>query len=99
MRCVVRGRQQGKTLELMRLCASEGGYMVCHSRQEATRVFHLARSMGLDIPMPITHAEFVKGQYYGAGVALLWIDNADILIQGLATVRVAGVALSAEGEL
>jgi hypothetical protein len=95
MEFLVYGRGQGKTTELIKMCAKQGGYMVVHSRNEASRVFHAAKEMGEDIPFPLTFDELLKGQYYGPGVHQVFIDNVDMLLAWISQVPV--LAVSATG--
>jgi hypothetical protein len=99
MKVVVRGRYDGKTSSLIRECAASSEYtlIVCHSDQEARRVFQQARNMRLDIPMPITHQEFLEGRFHKTNVKAFYIDNVDMLIQALSrNVSVRTVTLTDE---
>lgn len=86
--------QSGKTRRLIERCAKEGGYIVCLSHKEVFRVADMAKSMGLKIPCPMTHQDFIDKEYYGQGVQKLWIDNADILLQRMAKCAVGGISIT-----
>lgn len=93
-RIIASGRQAGKTMALIELCAREGGYIVCHSKDEAVRVFHKAREMGYRINQPLSYAEFVNGEYYGKGVRQVYIDNVMMLLNYLSGVPIRAVTLT-----
>ena len=68
------------------------GYMVCANRQEADRVFNLARKMDIIIPLPITYSEFIENRYHGVGVKKLHIDDADMLLRQMGSLGGVEVA-------
>ena len=78
---IVRARGCGKTVELIKRCASSGGYIACFSREEAQRIVSVAESLGYKIPYPLTFSEVLNKEYYPPGVKKLHIDNADYLLQ------------------
>lgn len=84
MKFVGLGRRAGKTVEMIKMSAASGSYVVCHSQREAHRIFREASGMGLSIPFPITFAEFKRGEFHPVGVRGLLIDNVDLLLQDLA---------------
>lgn len=86
----------GKTAWLIQQCAEHGGYIVCATQADAWRIQQIAKVMGLAIPFPLNAGEFRRGEYHGAGVSKLWIDNADRLLQAMAHVPIAGMTLTAE---
>jgi hypothetical protein len=96
MELIIRGRGQGKTTELIKRCAEEGGYIVVQNQPEAYHISSLARDLGYNIPFPLTAHEFLTGAYYGAGVKKLWIDNADIILQRISTVPIEAITLTEE---
>lgn len=84
VKVIIGGRGSGKTTNLIKMCAKKGGYIVCQHRREAHRIFWMAKDMEVDIPHPITYDEFLNGRYYGLGVRIVYIDNADMLVQAIA---------------
>jgi len=84
MRLILRPKQGGKTTELINLSAENGGYIVCHTRNEAYRIRTQAREMGLFIPLPLTYIEFFNRQLYPPGVKRFLIDNVEMLLQFIA---------------
>ena len=83
MRVIVRGRQQGKTVDIIRAAADYNGYIVCCSFAECSRVFYVAKELGVDIHFPISFSEFVDGRF-GPFVKEFHIDNVDMLLQQFA---------------
>lgn len=85
MKVIYKGRQQGKTTEIIKECAANKKYslIVCMSRRECERVFGMAKEMELTIPYPITYEEFLNHRYAGQNIDAFYIDNIDILLQSL----------------
>lgn len=84
MKIIKRGRRNGKTTELIRMCAENGGYIVCRSKEIAKIIQIQAKEMGLSIPLPLSYAEFIKGSYFGRRIEKIYIDDADELLKRLA---------------
>jgi hypothetical protein len=81
MKVIATKRRKGKTIKTIEYAAKDGGYIVCKDQQEASRVFHFAKELGLDINFPLTFDEFLDKQFYARGIKSLYIDNLDLLIQ------------------
>jgi len=94
MEIIYKPRQLGKTTEIIKLSAKNGGYIVCMSHSEAERVFQQARTMKLNIPFPITFHEFITGEYYGKGIKSFLIDNAEILLQQISRVPIEAISFT-----
>jgi len=73
-------RGAGKATKLIKECVENGGYIVCHGKSGATRIFNEAKAMGLEIGFPLTYDEFLGDEVYGRDTHL-YIDNADMLLQ------------------
>ena len=93
---IVRGRQGGKTTELIRRAAETYGYIVCTDRRRARQIAEHAREMGLDIPFPLTADEWQKRAYHPPGVRGLLFDDLDRIIQGMTAVPVLAATWTAE---
>lgn len=79
----------GKTTELIKQAAKDGGYIVCINHEEIKRIQMMAKEMGLNISMPITYDNFIN--YKGwPNFMPVYIDNADDFLDYIA----AGVGLS-----
>lgn len=75
---------QGKTTELIKRCAENGGYIVSADTMRARYTFEMARNLGYNIPYPLTFHELLEKQYYIKGVKKIYIDDAMELIQRIA---------------
>lgn len=84
MQIIMRGRRNGKTTELIKMCAENGGYIVCRSKEIAKMIQVQAKEMGLSIPLPLSYTEFISGSYYGRRIEKIYIDDADELLKRLA---------------
>lgn len=76
--------QSGKTTELIKLAAKDWLYIVCLNYHRARNTFEMARSMGLQIPFPVTFDEFRGGQFCGRGINGFLIDDLDEHIRYMA---------------
>lgn len=81
MKIIKGGRRSGKTTELIRMCAENGGYIVCRSYNAASMIQKQSKEMGLKIPYPLTYTELLHKSYYAKGVKKLYIDDADELLR------------------
>ncbi len=84
MKIIIKGKGEGKTTDLIRMSHELFYYIICHSRDEASRIFIKAQSMGLDIPHPLTFDEFIIGEFYAKGIRGFLIDNVELLLAHLA---------------
>ena len=95
MKIICGERRSGKSTELIKRCANEGGYIVCFDRRTAYQLVQAAKDMELNIPLPITYDEFKKGQYYAPGIPMFHIDDVDMFLQSLTPVKIATITLDA----
>lgn len=86
MQFMIRGRQEGKTTEAIRLAAADFLYIVCADLDRVQHVQRMAQEMGLSIPFPLTFDEFVGARFYGRGITGFVIEDAETLLQRLAGV-------------
>lgn len=101
MKVIYGGRQSGRTLRLIEMCAeseAEGkiSYIVCHSQEEAYRIAQMAKRLKLFIGFPITYAEFVGRAYDAFTVKCFFIDNVDYLLQYISHVPIKAVTIETE---
>lgn len=94
MKVIYNGRGAGKTTELIKICAKQGGYIVCHSFNEAHRIFKQAKKLNLNIPLPISYQEFVNKEYYAKEVKKFHIDNVYMLVVYLSEVPIETITLT-----
>jgi hypothetical protein len=73
---------------------------VCLTKKEASRIFHQARDMGLDIKFPLSAEEFHHGDFYPPGCHGGFIfDNLDAMLRQWARgVTVKAVTWTADDE-
>ena len=95
MKVIYKPKGKGKTTELIKLAHNSGGYIVCLSQDECTRVFHYAKEIGYDIKFPISFNEFLNKQYHHCGIREFYIDNVDELIRRLSpTVKIGAITFN-----
>lgn len=73
--------REGKTTELIKRCAENGGYIVCATSMRARHAYEMAKELGYKIPYPLTFDELLEKRYYPQGVKKIYIDDAIELIQ------------------
>lgn len=94
MKIIFREPKTGKTAELIKRCANNGGYIVCVDERRAKYTADMAKNMGEKIPFPLTFDEFLKRRYYEKGVKQVYIDNADLLIERIASgIRIDAIVM------
>jgi len=76
---VVKGRQKGKTTEAISLASKHWLCIVTSDRREQLRVVEKARTMGKDIPHPITWENFIRGRFSIGGGGFI-IDDLDFIL-------------------
>lgn len=94
MKKILTPRATGKTHSLIVESAKTGSYIVCANKIESERIKQRARELELSIPQPITYSEFLRKQYYGAGIKGFLIDNADRLLQAMTPVPVHTITMN-----
>ena len=95
---IIRSRQGGKTTELIRRSAETFGYIVCTDHRRARQIAQQAQGMGLNIPFPLTAAEWQNRGYHPPGVRGLLFDDLDAIIQSMTAVPVLAATWTAEDE-
>lgn len=76
--------REGKTTELIKRCAENGGYIVSANSMRARHAYEMAKELGYKIPYPLTFDELLEKRYYPQGVKKIYIDDAMELIQRIA---------------
>jgi hypothetical protein len=94
MEKIILEKGKGKTTELIKRSSESGHYIVCFSIDEASRISAEARSMGLDIPLPISYGEFIYRKYSSRNIKGFLIDNADLLIEFISQVPVTAITMT-----
>lgn len=93
MEKIIMQRGYGKTTQLIKKSAKSGDYIVCHSLDEAIRIQSESKKMELDIPLPITYAEFIEKRYRGKNISGFLIDNIEMFLQHLSDVPVRAITM------
>lgn len=76
--------REGKTTDLIKMCAKNGGVIVSADSMRAKATYEMAKNMGYEIPMPITHRNLLD-RYFGKGhINKIYIDDATELIDKIA---------------
>lgn len=84
MEIIYKGRQQGKTAELIKRSAKTGAYIVVPSRNHALNVVRQAQEMGYEnMPFPITIEEVIRYGFRGTYIKKVLVDDVDLIIQQL----------------
>jgi len=96
MKIIYKSRGSGKTTDLIKLSAENGGYIVCHTKKEATRISRTAEKMNLSIPFPMTYMEFIENRYYAPNVKTVYIDNVDLFFESISKVEIGAITLTKE---
>lgn len=97
MKVIHKERRTGKTAELIELASREGGYIVCHSQDEAYRISKVAEENGKQILFPLVYEEFLSGSFCGKNIKAFYIDNVDFLLARIARgVPVKAISINKE---
>ena len=94
MLVVYKGRGEGKTEELLQLAAKDQLTLVLMNRSECMRVQRRASDLGLAVPMPMTHLDFLEGHRGGHRTKGLLIDNAEVLLQKMTHISVVAISIN-----
>jgi hypothetical protein len=79
MNLIIRPARGGKTVELVKLSAETGKYIVCANMSQVDNIQRIANWLGVKIPFPIMADELpIKGH-----IDSVLIDNADELLERL----------------
>ncbi|PHA62885.1 hypothetical protein [Bacillus wiedmannii] len=82
----------GKTTSLIKRASKENLYIVCATKQRAKYVVDKARTMGLDIPFPITISELPLNRY----MKEVLVDDSEDVLSALIGRKVVGASTSLE---
>lgn len=75
MRIIAKGRQQGKTTQMIYTSEATGVTIVVSSIQEKEHVKKLAKQMCCNIPEPVTAKELEAGKRQGRNYDFVMVDN------------------------
>ena len=94
MEAIIRPRQAGKTTEALRIAAEGFRHIICPTKEDVRRLWQIARQQQIDIPMPITWAEFMYGRSRGTFVRGFVIDDLDRCLQSVTPVEIQAVSMT-----
>ena len=81
MKAIIKDRNEGKTLELIKIAAEQGLYIIVRNQEMAYYTRELAEKKGFKILFPITYSEFDRKAYYGKNIKGFLFDDLDAYIQ------------------
>ena len=95
MEIIYKGRQQGKTAELIQRSAQTNTYIVVRSAQDAQRINKMALAMGFNIQYPITVEEIKRTHWQGTHIKKILVDDAERVLQAfIGPVEIAALTLT-----
>jgi len=100
MKIIARGRNTGKTMEIIKESASSGNYILVRNHHEAQKLFQLAQEMKLSIPLPVTVSEISLGRIQGTSIKRdgIIVDNAELVLQQLIGAEINTLTISISEE-
>jgi len=81
MKIIYGGIGSGKTTRLIEESHKDGGYIVCISKRECSRIISVANKMNLTIPFPMTYQELLDEDFYSDNIKSLHIDNVEYFLR------------------
>lgn len=100
MELIIRGRGNGKTVELIKRSAATQTYILTANKQRAHAVFWQAREMGLNIPYPVTIDDYFSTHgFTGSFIKSVYVDDADEVLKRIFyRVNIEAVTMTDEAE-
>ncbi len=99
MKIIARGKQSGKTTELVKESARTGRYILVFSNSHAKIISSIAKNLGLNIPYPVTVDEIRNvGKCSSIVRDGLLVDEAIMVLRALIGFEIAGVTIPIEEE-
>ena len=81
MKAIIKERNEGKTLELIKIAAEQGLYIIVRNQEMAYFTRELAEKKGFKILFPITYSEFDRKAYFARNIKGFLFDDLDNYIQ------------------
>ncbi|KKM04919.1 hypothetical protein LCGC14_1759430 [marine sediment metagenome] len=94
MKIIYSPRRSGKTTEIIKRCAEQGGVILVPTRMMADMLIMMAADMGLEIPMPITAFDVKNDRHMARNIEKLHIDNAELVLQAICRVPISTLSLT-----
>jgi hypothetical protein len=98
MKIISRPRASGKTTELIKMCAENGGYIVCSDGTRCNQIAKQANQLGLSIAFPMTFKEFITGKYYSPNVKKFFLDDIDAMLQSISIPTIEAITLTDDSQ-
>lgn len=100
MERIIRGRQNGKTTELIKRSAESGIYILTVNRARARIIANQAHDMGYDIPYPVSVSDYMRSNgFRGSFIKKIYIDDADDVLKSIFnTVIIEAITMTKEEE-
>lgn len=98
MKVILKGRQEGKTTELIKMSVATNTYILVMDRRRQRQVADMARKMGYEnMLFPVTLAEhFDANKSQGMINRRFLIDDADEILQRLIDVPILAITMTKE---
>lgn len=94
MKIIYKKPREGKTTELIKMCTENGGVIVSANSIRARHTYEIAKNLGYEIPMPITHENLIDKYYDRRNIKKIYVDDATELIQKIANgLEIAAIAI------
>lgn len=96
MNAYIGKRQSGKTSKLIIQASGCNGYIICSTANHCRNLYNQAIDMGYNINYPITFKEFLEKRYHSKNVKKFFIDDLDVCLQSLSSVKIEGFTMTAD---
>ena len=96
MKVIARGRNSGKTMEIIKESALTGSYILVRDHSEVEIIAQLAQQMNLSIPYPVTVSEMSLGRIQGTSLKRdgVLVDNAGQVLEQLIGTKINTLSVS-----
>jgi hypothetical protein len=94
MKIISKKKGTGKTTELIKIAAADGGMIVCHNINECRRIQKQAIELELNIRFPITYFEFMDESFRGSQNHLFHIDNVEMFLSSITTHKIKTITIT-----
>jgi hypothetical protein len=96
LKVIARGRQTGKTTELIKRSAETGFPIVCRHRVAANVIQEQAKNLNLKIPDPITYFDFISPAFRLSNKTPVLIDGGAELLAFYSPVPIDTITIETE---
>lgn len=98
MERIIKGRQNGKTTELIKRSAETGIYILTVNHMRAQIIAKQAHDMGYNIPQPVSVSDYMTSHgFRGSHIKKIYIDDADDVLKSIFnTVVIEAITITKE---